>query len=115
MLADRPAARIGTDGARSAPTRQHGTYGGAAPALNYASRVNRRVSRDHWPELPWRAWGDSLATLHMWTQIIGKLRVAATPPASHWWHAPLSVSARGLATSPIPYGRRLFQIDVDLV
>ena len=73
------------------------------------------MSNDAWPELPWRAWGDSLETLHMWTQIIGKLRMAATPPSSHWWHAPLSMTPRGLTTSAIPYRTRLFQIDLDLV
>jgi uncharacterized protein DUF5996 len=51
----------------------------------------------------------------MWTQILGKLRMAATPPASHWGHAPLSVTPRGLTTSAIPYRTRLFQIDLDLV
>jgi hypothetical protein len=73
------------------------------------------MSHDGWPELPWRTWGDSLATLHMWTQIVGKLRMAATPPASHWGHAPLSVTPRGLTTSAVPYGTCLFQIDLDLV
>jgi hypothetical protein len=51
----------------------------------------------------------------MWTQIVGKLRMAATPPASHWWHAPLSVTPRGLTTGAAPYGSRLFQIDLDFV
>lgn len=73
------------------------------------------MSHDAWPELPWRAWGDSLTTLHLWTQIIGKLRMAATPPSSHWWHAPLAVTPRGLTTSAIPYHSRLFQMDLDLV
>ena len=73
------------------------------------------MSQDTWPELPWRAWGESLATLHMWTQIVGKLRMAGTPPSSHWWHAPLSVTPRGLTTTAIPYCTRLFQIDLDLL
>ncbi len=73
------------------------------------------MTREAWPELPWREWGDSLGTLHMWTQILGKFRMAATPPASHWGHASLSVTPRGLTTSAIPYRTRLFEIDLDLV
>jgi hypothetical protein len=68
-----------------------------------------------WPELPWPAWADTLATLHMWTQIVGKLRLAASPPASHWWHAPLYVTARGLTTSAMPHRGRLFQVDFDFI
>jgi hypothetical protein len=68
-----------------------------------------------WAELPWHAWGDSLATLHMWTQIVGKIRLAASPPASHWWHSSLYVTARGLTTSAIPYRDRVFQVDFDLI
>jgi hypothetical protein len=51
----------------------------------------------------------------MWTQIVGKIRLAAAPPASHWWHAPLYVTARGLTTSAVPYADRLFEIDFDFV
>jgi hypothetical protein len=51
----------------------------------------------------------------MWTQIVGKVRLAAAPPASHWWQVPLYVTSRGLTTSPVPYGARLFQIDFDFV
>ena len=68
-----------------------------------------------WPELPWAAWGDTLATLHMWTQIVGKIRLAAAAPESHWWHAPLYVTARGLTTSAMPYRQRLFEIDFDFI
>jgi hypothetical protein len=68
-----------------------------------------------WPELPWRDWGPTLSTLHMWLQIIGKVRLALAPPLNHWWHVPLYVTARGLTTSPIPSGDREFQVDVDFV
>jgi hypothetical protein len=68
-----------------------------------------------WPELPWREWQPTIATVHMWTQIVGKVRMALAPPLNHWWHVPLYVSSRGLTTSPIPYGRRSFQVDFDLI
>ena len=71
--------------------------------------------RDAWPELPWREWQPTMATLHMWVQIVGKVRMALAPPLNHWWHVPLYVTARGLTTSPIPYGRRVFQVDFDFL
>ena len=70
---------------------------------------------DAWPELPWREWQPTIATVHMWTQIVGKIRMALAPPLNHWWHVPLYVSARGLTTSPIPYRRRSFQVDFDFI
>jgi hypothetical protein len=68
-----------------------------------------------WPELPLEAWSDTCATLHLWTQIVGKIRLAQTPPLNHWWHVTLYVTARGLTTSPIPHGNRTFQIDFDFI
>jgi Family of unknown function (DUF5996)/RibD C-terminal domain len=52
-----------------------------------------------WPELPWRDWQPTVSTLHMWTQIVGKVRLALSPALNHWWHIPLYVTARGLTTS----------------
>ena len=68
-----------------------------------------------WPELPLAVWKDTYATLHMWTQIAGKVRLALTPPVNHWWHVPLYVSAHGLSTSPIPYGSRVFEVEFDFL
>jgi hypothetical protein len=68
-----------------------------------------------WPELPLEAWSDTYATLHRWTQIVGKIRLAQSPWVNHSWHATLYVTARGLTTSPIPYDTRTFQIDFDFV
>jgi hypothetical protein len=68
-----------------------------------------------WPELPWREWEATISTLHMWVQIVGKVRMALAPPLNHWWHVPLYVSARGLTTSAILYGNREFQVDFDFV
>ena len=66
-----------------------------------------------WPELPYAAWKDTRDTLHLWTQIVGKVRLAQTPWLNHSWHVALYVTARGLTTSPIPYRGRALQIDFD--
>lgn len=73
------------------------------------------ASSEAWPSLPLEAWSETCATLHMWTQIVGKVRLVQSPRVNHSWHATLYVTARGLSTSPIPYGTRLFQIDFDFV
>jgi hypothetical protein len=70
---------------------------------------------DAWPSLPFAAWRDTCATLHMWTQVVGKIRLAQAPPVNHWWQVPLYVTSRGLTTSPMPYGARTFQIDFDFI
>ncbi|HSM85453.1 MAG TPA: DUF5996 family protein [Candidatus Limnocylindrales bacterium] len=70
---------------------------------------------DCWPALPFDSWRDTCDTLHMWTQIVGKVRLALTPRVNHWWNVPLYVSARGLTTSAIPYGSRIFEMEFDLV
>lgn len=71
--------------------------------------------RGAWPELPYEAWRDSCATLQLWTQIVGKVRLSQTPWLNHSWHVTLYVTARGLTTSPIPFGERIFQIDFDFI
>ena len=68
-----------------------------------------------WPELPTEAWRDSCATLHLWTQIVGKIRLVRTPWLNHSWHVTLYVTARGLTTSPIPDGTRSFEIAFDFI
>jgi len=68
-----------------------------------------------WPELSYAAWKDSYATLHLWTQIVGKIRLVQTPWLNHSWHVVLYVSARGLTTSAIPFGTRAFQLDFDFL
>lgn len=69
---------------------------------------------DPWPELPYEAWKDTYATFHLWTQIVGKVRLVQTPWINHSWHVTLYVTPRGLSTSPIPHGMRQFAIDFDL-
>ena len=68
-----------------------------------------------WPALPLEAWKDTYATLHMWTQIVGKVRLRLTPLVNHWWNVPLYVTARGLTTSRIPYGDRAFELRFDFL
>src|SRR5215470_17833147 len=68
-----------------------------------------------WPSLPLDAWSDTCATLHLWTQIVGKIRLAKTPWINHSWHVTLYVTARGLTTSPIPHGTRTFDLELDFV
>ncbi|XIA66580.1 DUF5996 family protein [Bradyrhizobium sp. TZ2] len=68
-----------------------------------------------WPELPTAAWRDTYATLHLWTQIAGKIRLTKSPWLNHSWHVTLYVTPRGLTTSPVPYGARTFQIDFDFI
>jgi hypothetical protein len=70
---------------------------------------------DRWPELPYEAWKDTLATLHMWTQIVGKVRLVQMPWINHSWHTTLYVSPRGLTTSAMPHGERIFAIDFDFL
>jgi hypothetical protein len=66
-----------------------------------------------WPALPFAQWQDTCATLHMWTQIVGKIRLALELMVNHWWQVPLYVTSTGLTTSPIPYESRSFQVDFD--
>jgi hypothetical protein len=70
---------------------------------------------DQWPSLPFEAWEDTYATLHRWTQIVGKVRLAQTPWVNHSWHVPLYVTSRGLTTSPIPYRDRTFDLTFDFL
>src|SRR6266498_1205500 len=67
-------------------------------------------SDDHWPELPLSAWEDTYHTLHLWTQIVGKIRLGLAPLQNHWWNTALYVSTRGLTTSPIPCNARSFEL-----
>jgi hypothetical protein len=68
-----------------------------------------------WPSLMLSEWQDTRDTLHMWMQIVGKTRLALAPRENHWWHVPLYVTARGLATSPMPYRSRAFDVEFDFV
>jgi hypothetical protein len=75
-----------------------------------ATRLN-----EAWPALPQAAWSDTCATLHLWTQIVGKIRLALTPAINHCWNVTLYPTVRGLTTSPMPYGTRTLAIDFDFI
>ncbi|MEJ2070074.1 MAG: DUF5996 family protein [Syntrophobacterales bacterium] len=72
-------------------------------------------SSEDWPSLPWEAWQETCATLHMWSQVVGKIRLRLAPMANHWWQVPLYVTPRGLTTSPMPFDSRIFQIDFNFL
>lgn len=68
-----------------------------------------------WPSLPFATWRDTYETLHMWTQIVGKIRLVLAPKLNHWWHSTLYVTPRGLTTSSMPYGTRTFEMSFDFL
>src|SRR5437764_7808179 len=73
------------------------------------------ATSENWPALPLAEWADTYATLHMWMQILGKIRMALAPPVNHWWHVPLYVTSRGVTTSPIPYRGGSFEMAFDFI
>jgi hypothetical protein len=73
------------------------------------------AASEAWPALPLEAWQDTYDTLHMWTQIVGKIRKTLTPLINHWWNVTLYVTSRGLTSSPIPYGSGTFEIRFDFI
>ncbi len=80
-----------------------------------ADPVQSTLTDTTWPSLPLAAWQDTYETLHMWTQIVGKIRMALAPKINHWWHSTLYVTPRGLTTSTIPYGTRTFEISFNFL
>jgi hypothetical protein len=74
-----------------------------------------RNGRGDWPELPYAAWKDTCETLHMYLQIIGKVRLALAPKCNQWWHVPFYVTPRGLTTSAMAYGHRAFEVRFDFI
>jgi hypothetical protein len=80
-----------------------------------AVSIQSTTTESIWPSLPLVAWQDTYATLHRWTQIVGKIRLALAPNLNHWWQSTFYVTSRGLTTSVIPYGTRTFQISFDFL
>jgi len=73
------------------------------------------ASNSSWPSLPFAEWKDTASTLHMWTQIVGKIRLTRTPWINHSWHVTLYLTSRGLTTSPIPHPAGIFEIRFDFI
>ena len=73
------------------------------------------IRNKHWPRLEWAQWQETCETVHLWSQIVGKIRLFHMPWINHSWHVPLYMTTRGLGTSVIPYGDRAFSIDFDFV
>ena len=80
-----------------------------------AINLNHTSDSEAWPALPLSEWADTYATLHMLTQVVGKVRLALSPRVNHWWEVPLYVSGRGLTTSPIPYENGIFEVQFDFI
>ena len=76
---------------------------------------NENPTNDAWPALPFKAWQDTAATLHMWMQIVGKIRLVQSPWQNHSWHVTLYLTPRGMTTGTIPHGERTFSIDFDFI
>src|SRR5262249_2346445 len=70
---------------------------------------------ESWPALPLAEWKDTYATLHMWTQVVGKVRLALSPNINHWWGTAFYVTARGLTSSAIPYDKGIFEVQFDFI
>src|SRR5437588_11859477 len=75
----------------------------------------RMISRGPWPALPLREWQDTYATLHRWTQIVGKTRLGLAPMQNHWWQVALYLTSSGLGTSPMPIDNRTVEVDFDFI
>jgi hypothetical protein len=83
--------------------------------MSESSNSHLSDSPECWPALPFDSWNETCATLHMWTQIVGKVRLELTPLVNHWWNVPLYVNSRGLTTSAIPYASRAFELQFDFI
>ncbi len=87
----------------------------AAAASHEVGSAGTGSAADLWPSLAYDEWKDTYETLHMWTQVVGKIRLALSPAVNHWWHVTLYVTPRGLTTSPVPYGTITFEILFDFI
>src|SRR5438874_12581882 len=80
-----------------------------------SERIMAGMTDERWPALPYDEWKDTYATLHMWTQVVGKVALALAPPVNHSWAIAMQVTARGLATRTLPYGGRTLTIEFDFI
>lgn len=80
-----------------------------------ASTTGSRGNTDAWPALPYEDWQNTYSTLHRYLQIIGKVSLALAPMTNHWWQVALHVTSRGLTTTPLPFSRGVFDVDLDFI
>ena len=83
--------------------------------MESTSKTQQGERAERWPDLPFEAWRDTRETLHLWTQIVGKVRMELSPFVNHWWHVTLYVTPRGLTTSSIPYQGSTFAVNFDFI
>src|SRR5471032_407025 len=86
-----------------------------APTSPTSTRPTLTRPAEVWPPLPQAAWSDTCATLQLWMQIVGKVRLALMPAINHCWNVTLYATVRGLTTAPMPFGSRILQIDFDFI
>ena len=99
---------------RQTRQKEHNQANPQSSPICFTIQIMPTIDRPEcWPVLKLESWNDTYATLHMWTQMVGKVRLALTPLVNHWWNVPLYVSANGLTTSRIPYGDRAFELWFD--
>ncbi len=80
-----------------------------------ALRVSRMTHSDPWPALPLKEWQPTYDAVHLWTQIVGKVRMSLAHPLNHWWQVALYLTSRGLTTSPVPCGWGMFEMQFDFI
>ncbi len=73
------------------------------------------ANKTPWPQLPFAPWKDTCETLHLYTQVVGKVRLVLSPMMNQWWQVPFYLTSRGLTTSPVPYGSRTFELEFDFI
>ena len=83
--------------------------------MESTSKTQQGNVSENWPALPFEAWRDTCETLHLWTQIVGKVKMELSPVVNHWWHVTLSITPRGLTTSAIPYQGGTFEVTFDFI
>src|SRR6185369_17608828 len=115
-----PAVRAGRRTRRRPDSSCGGDWRSAGRAHQLPERSPLSVASSapamhDWPELPLTGWADTYATLHRWTQIVGKTRLRLAPMQNHWWNVTLYLTSRGLTTSPMPAGPRELEIDFDFI
>jgi hypothetical protein len=91
--------------------RKFGDRGGGG----FSETLVPMADPEQWPALPLNEWMDTYRTLHLWTQIVGKVRMALAPPLNHWWNVTLYVNSRGLTTGPAPYDDGIFEIQFNFL